>query len=158
MAKSQKNTKSKPRRGEDAPGRVLVAQRDLVQLYPPPGKAPFSDGSGNLTAYSMPDESGNHPVVSYISEQMSRSERARFITTMTKVDQQPGWTSHEHWKKLEGESGLFEYKQFKHRLLGFFDGRGRFVFASAEYKKKNKLRNETIDRAKRLRKRYEQGR
>lgn len=64
----------------------------------------------------------------------------------------------EQFKAVEGSKGLVEFKQFKHRWVGFTLPGYVLVIAAYEYKKKDKLNKATLNRANDARKKMKESR
>jgi hypothetical protein len=82
---------------------------------------------------------------------MDGSDRDRLQAKFQHMADEGRITNPEHFKKLEGTDGLFEFKRFQIRMPCFFDGRGALVLTHGLTKKKDRYRAEEIDRARRIR-------
>ena len=59
-------------------------------------------------------------------------------------------TNPEKFKKVEGSDGIFEFKSFQVRLLGFHAPGGEFWLAHAIIKKGDKLKKHDISKAEQI--------
>jgi hypothetical protein len=83
---------------------------------------------------------------------LPEAERAALHAAMQLLAETGRIRSSDKFKKVSGE--IWEFRRFQQRFLGFYLPGGRFVVASHEVKKKDRLSKETIARAESISMRF----
>ena len=92
-----------------------------------------------------------HPSAYQVFQSLDKVTQAAFHTSMKRLAETGNGGPRERFKKVEG-TDLWEFKKHRHRFLGFYLPKRRFVIASYEEKKKDKLNPATIKRAESIKK------
>ena len=82
---------------------------------------------------------------------LNPSDRTKLDTLFEYLGDQDRITNPEKFKKVKGSDGIFAFKSFQVRLLGFHAPGGEFWLAHAIVKKDNKLKTRDISKAEEIR-------
>ncbi|MCA0394810.1 MAG: type II toxin-antitoxin system RelE/ParE family toxin [Proteobacteria bacterium] len=100
-------------------------------------------------------EDGSCPAAEFLGA-LSSKDRQRVDSLFALIGERGSISNKEHFKKLEGTEGIFEFKRFQVRLLCFFakGSPARLVITHGVIKKSDKHAKADIERALAIRKRF----
>ncbi|WP_203321758.1 type II toxin-antitoxin system RelE/ParE family toxin [Pseudoxanthomonas beigongshangi] len=106
-----------------------------------------------LTIELLCDDDGQCPAAEFL-DGLDEGERRKVDVLFEMLGENGRIPNREKFKKLEGSSGVFEFKSFQVRLLCFFTPTGRVVITHGVRKQKNKHDAHDITYAERRRKKF----
>lgn len=118
-----------------------------------PLRSEYSGLKASIELYEFED--GSCPAAEFL-EALSERDRQRVDSLFQLMGERGSINNKEHFKKLEGTDGLFEFKRFQIRLFCFFakGSPARLVVTHGVIKQSDKHAKADIKRALAIKKKY----
>ena len=108
-----------------------------------------------FTIYILQLASGSHPFMDFLFD-LEKNEGSKLMSFIYQVADHGPPNNPQKSRKIKGESNLYELKSSRVRVLYFYAGEGAIVLTHGFMKHSGPPVQNEIDRAKRLRERYEE--